>query len=52
MKKFEVCTIIVNNVFAETKEDAKWAVEHGEHNHDVARCYVGRVDEVEVFDHD
>ena len=52
MKKFEVYTFIVNNVVAETKEDAKWAIESGEHNSDVARCYVGRVDEVEEFRHD
>ena len=52
MKKFEVNVIYVYNVNAESKEDAKWAVENGEHNHDVARCYVGRVDQLEEFEHD
>jgi hypothetical protein len=52
MKKFEVNSICVYNVFAESKEEAKWAVENGEHNKDVARCYVGRVDQLEEFDYE
>lgn len=44
--------MIVYNVNAESKEEAKWAVENGEHNHDVARCYVDRAVEVMEFSND
>ena len=52
MKKFEVYSRIVYNVNAESPEQAKWAVENGEHNHDVARRFVEHAYEVKEFKHD
>lgn len=52
MKKFEVYSRIVYNVNAESPEQAKWAVENGEHNHDVVRRFVEHAYEVKEFKHD